>query len=105
MIVEPGQEFPSLGEADVCIVGAGAAGITLALELARSGLQVITLQEGGPTPRTNDRSVYQVLPGPRVSLGVDERRQLFLGGNTNHWFGNCRPLDDADFQPRPWIPH
>src|SRR5262249_23610612 len=23
----------------------------------------------------------------------------------NHWFGNCRPLDAADFEPRTWIPH
>jgi choline dehydrogenase-like flavoprotein len=32
---------------DICIVGAGAAGITLALELEPTGLQVCLLEAGG----------------------------------------------------------
>ena len=34
-------------EADVCIAGAGAAGITIALDLRASGLSVILLESGG----------------------------------------------------------
>ncbi len=35
-------------DCDICIVGAGAAGITMACELERSGLDVVMLEAGGP---------------------------------------------------------
>ena len=34
-------------EADVCIAGAGAAGMTIALDLRASGLSVLLLESGG----------------------------------------------------------
>jgi choline dehydrogenase-like flavoprotein len=43
------------------------------------------------------------VPGSTFGLVVDPAQTWYLGGNTNHWFGNCRPLDDVDFEPRPWI--
>jgi choline dehydrogenase-like flavoprotein len=45
------------------------------------------------------------MPGNPVRLASDVTRPLFLGGNTNHWFGNCRPLDESDFGARDWIPY
>ncbi|HET9445271.1 MAG TPA: FAD-dependent oxidoreductase, partial [Steroidobacteraceae bacterium] len=33
--------------ADVCIIGAGAAGITIAMELAATSLSVVLLESGG----------------------------------------------------------
>jgi 2-polyprenyl-6-methoxyphenol hydroxylase-like FAD-dependent oxidoreductase len=42
------RETPARGErADVCIAGAGAAGIVLAVELARMGKRVTLLEGGG----------------------------------------------------------
>ena len=32
-------------------------------------------------------------------------RLRYLGGTSNHWDGNCRPLDPIDFEIRPNIPH
>ena len=45
-------DFRTLGEksrieADLCIIGAGAAGITLAREFIGSGIQVCLLESGG----------------------------------------------------------
>ncbi len=105
MIVDPRRRLSDLGTADVCIVGGGAAGVALAVELARTPLKVILLEQGPLTPIGADRFVYRVVPGSKVSLGVDSSRPFFLGGNTNHWYGNCRPLDAGDFEPRSWIPH
>jgi choline dehydrogenase-like flavoprotein len=34
---------------DLCVVGAGAAGITIALELATAGMDVLLLEAGGMT--------------------------------------------------------
>ena len=37
---------------EVCILGAGPAGITLALELAEKGVDVVLLEGGGMAPRS-----------------------------------------------------
>jgi choline dehydrogenase-like flavoprotein len=37
-------------EADICIVGAGAAGLTLALELEAPGRRVLLVESGGFEP-------------------------------------------------------
>ena len=53
-------------EADVCIAGAGAAGITMALDLRESGLSVLLLESGGM-----DRAEEtQVLSEGRM-IGID----------------------------------
>ncbi|MGI8965072.1 MAG: FAD-dependent oxidoreductase, partial [Limisphaerales bacterium] len=53
------QKFPSLSEdttCDVCIVGAGIAGISTAYQLSREGKSVVLLDDGpicsGETERT-----------------------------------------------------
>ncbi len=90
--------------ADVCIVGAGAAGITLALELAGT-LDVVLLEGGG---LQSDPLTQQLYRGVNLGLAHDppeESRSRFLGGSTNCWGGWCHPLDELDFQERPWVPH
>lgn len=90
--------------ADVCVVGAGAAGITLALELAGK-FQVALLEGGG---LTSDPLTQQLYCGSNVGLAHDppeESRSRFLGGSTNCWGGWCRPLDRLDFHVRSWVPN
>jgi choline dehydrogenase-like flavoprotein len=105
MIVEPGADLPDLTDVDVCIVGGGAAGITLAVELSGSGRRVVLLQEGGLRPSSDDERVEEVLPGNPPVLGKNHAIGSYLGGNTNHWYGNSRPLEPVDFMRRPWVPH
>ena len=90
-------------EADVCVVGAGSAGISIARELADSPLEVIVVEGGGMEPAAGDRFAYQVVPGRPARLDYDQSKSSYFGGNTNHWFGHCRPLDDLDFEVRDWI--
>ncbi|MGC5166857.1 FAD-dependent oxidoreductase [Luteimicrobium sp. DT211] len=90
-------------EADVCLVGSGAAGIALAVLLAREGQRVILLEQGGAAAERSDRPIHQVLPGQPVTLGPSCEFGSFLGGNTNHWYGNCRPLDPTDLERRDQI--
>ncbi|MCC7016133.1 MAG: FAD-dependent oxidoreductase [Rhodospirillales bacterium] len=93
-------------DADICVVGAGAAGIALALELAGGRLRVILLESGGFDfdEATHDltRAARQI--GVRTD-GIDENRLRYFGGTTGHWNGWTRPLDAIDFEPRPWVPH
>jgi len=94
-------------QADVCIVGAGAAGISLARELAGSPLRIVLLEDGGIAPEVEGRGIYQLVGGrgPNPRLQLDPSRTWYFGGCTNHWNGFCRPLDEEDFAPRDWIPH
>jgi len=90
--------------ADVCIVGAGAAGITLARELAATKLRVVVLESGG---LEYDDKTQELDAGPNVGLPyfpLDAARLRYFGGTTNHWGGVCRPFDAADFATKEWIP-
>ena len=93
-------------EVDVCVIGAGAAGITLALELDASGLSVLVLESGGTDlePATQDLHAGEVVGRPLTTLDtsvrLDQTRLRFLGGTTNHWAGFCRPLHPIDFEER-----
>ena len=91
--------------ADVCIIGAGAAGITLAMELQGSGLSVILLEAGGLERDSRAQDLYR---GSMSGLGgweLHRERLRQLGGSTMHWAGFCTPLTPADFEARPWIPN
>ena len=92
-------------DADVCVVGAGPAGIALALELDDAGACVVLLESGGAGNEPGSRGIYLVEPGRTPRLGREPDRRGGLGGNTRYWSGNCRPLEPADFRPREWIPH
>ncbi|MBW2421259.1 MAG: GMC family oxidoreductase [Deltaproteobacteria bacterium] len=91
-------------ETDLCIIGAGAAGISIAREFAGGALRVALVESGGFTadPGTNalnrarsEGIAYPMLPGCRMRL---------FGGSTTHWAGRCRPYEESDFARRPWIP-
>lgn len=90
-------------EADICIVGAGAAGITIACELADSGLAVLLMEAGGEDYDDEAQSLYA---GRSLSEEIDPavNRLRQLGGSTNHWGGRSRPFEPEDFAERPWIP-
>ena len=86
-------------ETDIAIIGAGAAGITLARELRGSHRTVTLIESGGLEPDDATQALYE-----GVNEGVDyplaESRLRYFGGTTNHWGGWCRPLMPIDFEGR-----
>jgi choline dehydrogenase-like flavoprotein len=91
--------------ADLCIIGAGAAGISMALELAGSPMSVLILEKRRLRSRSADPG-----SGPRRSrrlptFPLEIRPLRFFGGTTGHWGGFCRAFDPIDFEARPWVPH
>jgi choline dehydrogenase-like flavoprotein len=48
----------SVIETEVCIVGAGAAGITLAREFTNASFRVILLESGGAEPEQAAQDLY-----------------------------------------------
>jgi len=90
---------------DVCIVGAGAAGIALARELAGEPFEVCLMESGGFDFEQATQSLYKADNVGLPYFPLDANRQRSFGGTTNLWAGWCRPLDEIDFRPRPWVPH
>lgn len=89
--------------ADICIIGAGAAGITIAREFISKNVQVVLLESGGLESDPATQSLYA---GENIGLtyeSLDQSRSRYFGGSTNCWGGWCRPLDPLDFEKRPWI--
>lgn len=91
---------------EVCIVGAGAAGITLALELALSGLDVLLLESGGLKAERGAQRLYEgAVADERLHSLPHRYRQRRFGGSTTIWGGRCLPFDEIDFEARDYVPH
>jgi choline dehydrogenase-like flavoprotein len=95
-------------EADLCIVGAGAGGITIAREFTGRGFSVMLLESGGFEFEQENQALYRgettgpFMPGRGTYLL--RARSRYFGGSTNCWEGQCRPLDEIDFEERSWVP-
>ncbi|MFL5611406.1 MAG: FAD-dependent oxidoreductase [Gemmatimonadaceae bacterium] len=92
-------------EGDLCIVGAGASGITIAREFANSPLKVILLEGGGFDfdPQLQDLFRGEIVGQPYFPLQAAALH--YFGGSTNHWAGYCSLYDPIDFEKRDWVPH
>jgi len=92
-------------EADVCIAGAGAAGMTIALDLLGSGLSVVLLESGGPARDDQNDALSE---GRMTGIDTWDLRRMrirALGGTTGHWNGWCRPLMRQDFEQHDHVPY
>lgn len=90
---------------DVCIVGAGAAGITLALALKDTGLRILLLESGSDLPHKATQALYEgEVADVRMHSQPVFYRQRRFGGSTTIWGGRCVPLDPQDFEKRDCVP-
>jgi choline dehydrogenase-like flavoprotein len=98
------QETGSILSADVCVVGAGPAGITIAKELIGSRLKVCLLESGGMADEPDTQDLYK---GESVGhlVTMDEGRYRIFGGSATQWSGRCAILDPIDFEARDWVRH
>ena len=90
---------------DIAIVGGGPAGISLALALAASRLNILLLESGSANLDPNVQALYTGSQSGDDYAPLDAGRLRTLGGGTNHWGGWSRPLDTIDFEKRDWVPH
>jgi choline dehydrogenase-like flavoprotein len=93
----------SVIEGDVCIIGAGAAGISMALDWANTPFKVILLEGGG---FEYDDKVQDLYAGKTIGqryFPLRSARLHMFGGTTGHWAGMCSPFDPLDFKKRDWV--
>lgn len=92
-------------EGDLCIVGAGPAGISIAMEWNNTPYKVILLEGGG---FDYDEQVQQLYAGRETGqhyYPLESTRLHYFGGTSNHWAGWCSPFEPLDFEKRAWVPH
>ncbi|HEY3731129.1 MAG TPA: GMC family oxidoreductase [Steroidobacteraceae bacterium] len=91
---------------DICIVGAGAAGISMALQFLGSGIEVLLLESGALEEEAATQALYAgAVEDQRLHSPPDRYRQRRFGGTTTIWGGRCMPLDAIDFEPRDYVAH
>jgi len=99
---------------DICIVGAGAAGITVARELIDRKVDVVLLESGdfNPKPELQSLNVGKNVGIPYYDL--DATRTRAFGGtsrlwnidlNNGHLGVRLRGMDKIDFEKRDWVPN
>jgi len=92
-------------EGDICIIGAGAAGLSMALEWDNTPYKVILLESGG----FEYESALQDLNSGDLTgqkyFPLQSTRLRYFGGTTGHWTGLCSPLDEVDFMKLDYLPH
>ena len=98
-------ENGSLIEGDLCIIGAGAAGISLANEWIGSSRRVILLEGGGFEPDAQMQELYHGESLDRPYYPLQSVALHYFGGTTGHWAGFCSPFDTIDFEKRDWVAH
>lgn len=99
--VAPGSTL----ECDICVVGAGFAGITAACELDGGPDKVILLEAGGTKFDKRHQDLYR-----GEALGINHGplhlyRERRFGGTSHVWGGRCNPYDQIDMEARPWVEH
>ncbi|AFY34570.1 GMC oxidoreductase [Calothrix sp. PCC 7507] len=99
-------------ETEVCIVGAGPAGITLAREFVSTNFRVCLLESGRIDFDQKTQSLYQGKSVENLFGTLDDSRRLQFGGTANCWkirIGDNQigvryvPLDKIDFEKRDWL--
>jgi choline dehydrogenase-like flavoprotein len=99
-------------DADVCIIGAGPAGLTLARELATRERRIVVLESGDRHPDPAAQALNEGTTHGDAYDGPAATRHRQAGGTLhmwNTWFddvvgGKYVPLDPIDFEARTWWP-
>ena len=89
---------------NVCVVGTGPAGMTLARRLAAQGLDVALMEAGDLEVTWESQDFYIGDVTGMAYYDLDVSRLRTFGGTSQHWSGRCRALEAYNFEPLPFSP-
>lgn len=92
-------------ETDLCVIGAGAAGIAIAHSFIGTSVRVCLLEGGGPSAEQRSQALYEGSSLGEVPFDPGTSRMRVFGGSCNLWGGGCIPLSRQDMDARDWVPH
>ena len=88
----------------LCVIGAGPAGLALALAFRNTSLAVTLVAGGGLDHDPAQQALYAgEVVDPALHSPTTEYRHRQLGGSSATWGGRCMPFDPIDFEARDWI--
>ena len=99
---------------DVCVVGGGPAGTTLAHEFLDQGVRVVLLESGGTKQEPRVQKLSEGSVSGDLYEPIEETHLRQLGGTANHWIIKMTdkrhgfryaPLRAIDFEQRDAIPY
>jgi choline dehydrogenase-like flavoprotein len=88
---------------DIVIIGAGAAGILLAVNLSANGRRVLLLESGHFTEDEARQVLNEVEQAGKTVTSAVWGRKRAIGGTTIAWGGQSLPFSALDFEKRPWV--
>jgi len=89
---------------DVCVVGTGPAGMTVARRLAAQGHDVALMEAGDLEVTWESQDFYEGEIAGMAYYDLDICRLRTFGGTSQHWGGRCRALEAYNFEPLPFYP-
>lgn len=85
----------------VVVIGGGAVGLHLAVQLVRQGQQVLVLESGNHVLSGFSPTSFSVVG--RKHDGIRRGRSVALGGTSNLWGGQLVEFNPVDFAGRKWL--
>lgn len=102
-IIDSNRLEQSQIKSDVCIIGAGPAGITLAYALRDSGLQIVIAESGGKTFERHSNELNRIKVNSNFEYrGGESKRNRQIGGSAKLWVGRVVPFQFQDNLDQEW---
>lgn len=98
-------EGQSAQRCEICVIGGGAVGLAMAVQLSMRGADVLVLEGGGPTLENESQALQRGESVGHPFPNIDVGRYRVLGGTTTFWGGQVFPFDRFVTSGRAWAGH
>ncbi|UPG96439.1 GMC oxidoreductase [Luteibacter aegosomatissinici] len=95
---------PADYKADLCVIGAGPAGIAIARAFLGTSVRVCLVESGGLAGEDRSQALCEGTADGGAAFDMAHSRMRVFGGSCTLWGGGCIPLADTDLEPRDWVP-
>lgn len=95
---------PADHQADLCVIGAGPAGIAIARAFLGTSVRVLLVETGGLAGEDRSQALCEGTAHGGAPFDMAHSRMRVFGGSCTLWGGGCIPFADSDLEPREWVP-